>query len=976
MKIKKIAVVLLTILAVASISYSQGVDPGYNPKAALPSQTSTVEILPLPDGRLLTFVITDIATVIRINEDGSVDESFHCACEGMFVYSMALQPDGKYLIAGSAGSDPNIPDIIRVNTDGTRDLTFTSPFQGSANFAEVYGVTPEGKIYALVQVQTGSRLYRLNSDGSIDDSFISILFNGLGFFGEVKITAVVLLPNGQLYITGAGLQPGPVFRVNVDGSIDNGFNQPVFLPNSGGLGAVAIGGVVPQADGKIVISGNFNKVNGLTRNNIARLNADGSVDSATASTTYFQTQVAIQPQSDGKIIVIYSGGLVIRLNPDLSNDATYTSWIGGSYYIVDSEDRVLHFFGTILRRNTDGTPDNTFDLKLFVPGDINDVAIQSDGKAIIAGEFASLNGVTKSRFARLNLDGSIDGTFTTGAGFTRTNGTADITKIVIEPSGKILVLGDFEAYNGTPVSRLVRLNPNGSLDASLGANLTGMASIGVQPDGKILLYGASMGVNGFARTMVARINSDGATDTAFNPQVPSATFRDALLQPDGKIVFGGTFSTVNGTSRPNLARINSDGSLDTSFNAGSIASVRRIALHIDGKFTVAPDTGNAILRLSSTGAADPGFSSPSINASSVNVILPEPGGSVIIGGSFITPQSGILRLRRDGSYDAGFVVPGVSGIVRDLAKQPDRKIVVAGKYRSIGGAYRYSLARLNGRPIQYDFDGDGRADFAVTRPSDYNWHVLTNGPLVYTATPFGSAGDRVVPGDYDGDGKTDFAVWRPSTGDWFWKESSTGNVLSRNLGTSADTPLPSDVDGDGKTDLIVISPGLAWKGMKAATGELIVLHQFGQAGDKPVIGDFDGDGKGDLAYYRPSNGTWYYNKSSSGANLEVGSVQWGISSDVPVPADYDGDGMTDVGVFRPSEGNWYVLLSNGGFIMLHFGATGDKPIPADYDGDGRTDIAVYRPSEGFWYMLLSTGGYTGLPWGISTDIPIPNALIP
>ncbi|MEO8573159.1 MAG: FG-GAP-like repeat-containing protein [Pyrinomonadaceae bacterium] len=277
-----------------------------------------------------------------------------------------------------------------------------------------------------------------------------------------------------------------------------------------------------------------------------------------------------------------------------------------------------------------------------------------------------------------------------------------------------------------------------------------------------------------------------------------------------------------------------------------------------------------------------------------------------------------------------------------------------------------------------DFDGDGRTDLSVFRPSEGNWY-LNRSTAGFSIIGWGISTDTLVPGDYDGDGKADTAVFRPDANsanpDYFVLNSNGFVYTGVSWGSPGDIPVNGDYDGDGKTDFAIFRPSTGTWYILNSIGSSNTIAPFGLSADIPLAIDNDGDGKTNLAAFRPSNNTWYVARPTGTPATNFDAYPFGTAGDKLVQADYDGDNKDDVAVFRPSNGTWYILRStNGATDIRPFGASGDVPVPGDYDGDGSDDIAVYR--NGIWYVNRSTAGLLIQPFGLGSDTPIPAKYIP
>jgi hypothetical protein len=314
--------------------------------------------------------------------------------------------------------------------------------------------------------------------------------------------------------------------------------------------------------------------------------------------------------------------------------------------------------------------------------------------------------------------------------------------------------------------------------------------------------------------------------------------------------------------------------------------------------------------------------------------------------------------------------------------------VATGQFNAVNGLSRKNIVRLQPKTVptskpDFDFDGDGKADLSVFRPSQGIWYLyLSSGG--YSYFQWGLPTDKLVAADYDNDGKTDIAVFRDGT--WYIVKS-TGGYDYRTFGQTGDRPLVGhfspDDPLDDKVDMI-LRTGFSSSG----SGVRWQFRFFGQLStnigvlpgesisDKLVVADLDGDSIDEYGGFR--DGVWRTiaiggSTGAFGSSQSVRQVGWGQAGDIPVAADYDGDGQDDYAIFRPSTGTWWIGMTGSGTYAVRWGQQGDIPVPADYDGDGKTDIAIYR--DGVWWQLLSSSGVKVDTWGLPGDLPVPAQLV-
>jgi len=354
------------------------------------------------------------------------------------------------------------------------------------------------------------------------------------------------------------------------GQMDLSFDLESAHGPNGTVRALAV-----QADGHVLAGGYFTQIGGAKRHYLARLKNDGTLDAsfdAKIDTGQNSFVYALKIQPNGKILV------------------------GGRFSSIDGRAKA-----SLARLNPDGRLDTNFMTSVKSGGPFPNVfalALQPDGKILVAGNFGKVNGVSRNGIARLHADGSLDATFDPGKG---SGYYRDVYSVAVQADGKILMGGNFRKIDGHDRQDLVRLHPDGRLDLNFATGTSGRSVVnfvGVQLDGKIIVAGDFKSIGRKMRPQIARLNPDGALDESFNPGHGAANtsgsgeIHAVAIQPDGKLVIGGRFSSVQGKGRDDIARLNADGSVDRAFKPMSGTGpaenyvVYAVALELDQRLLI------------------------------------------------------------------------------------------------------------------------------------------------------------------------------------------------------------------------------------------------------------------------------------------------------------------------------------------------------------------------------------------------------
>lgn len=591
---------------------------------------------------------------------------------------------------------------------------------------------------------------------------------------------------------------------------------------------------------------------------------------------------------------------------------------------------------SLARLNPDGSVDTGFVAETDANGIVYALALRSDGRLLVAGDFIALAGQRRERIAQLEPSGALDASFNPNAA---ANGA--IFALALQPNGRVLVGGAFTQVNGSPRSRVARLTPDGGAGPDLFTE---------RPDG---WHGAGTGSSaGWAHCHRRRLSF--CQWHRAQRGGPSGTRRRTghivwrfwrcggrllpvvqavRLQPNGRILIGGDFTTVNGTPRNFVARLNGlDGSLDTGFDIGSGASsaVLALALQADGR--------------------------------------------IILGGAFATfngtPRAGIVRLLGDDPGCASAVLPAVANVsalggegvvtVTAAGSCTWRAVsdvpwitVLSGATGSGNGTVTYRVAAHRGRARTGTLTVSGRTvtvnqavsafeTVGLFRRSDgffYLRNSLTSG-FADVAFFFGQGNDIPLSGDWDGDGTTTIGVFRIVSGaaTFFLRNSNSAGFadVSFSFGAPGDIPVVGDWNGDGRDTVGVFRNGVFLLRNTNSAGMADSIVNFGLGTDVPVVGDWDGNGTTTVGCYRRANGFFYY-RNDLLSGVAEGALFYGLADDLPFAGDWDGDGRDGIGIVRLTEGSWRFFLKNElspGFadVSFNYGNVNDLPVVGNWNG--------------------------------------------
>lgn len=613
--------------------------------------------------------------IVRLNADYSIDTSFNVGTGfNGYLLEVHLLSNGNVLVYGIGVSNYNGTPVSRFTflSDTGGLVRSFSPIASIFNF-NFKAVQNDGKI---IGVQNSSSLIRLNIDGTLDAGFSTGTANN-------TIEKAFLQSDGNLIVTGTfttynSIAKRSILKVSSNGTIDNSFVGHT------GTNDLNIMDLKFQPDNKMVVYGGFNQYSSVNCKRIIRLNSDGTRDAGFALQNDFSDVLnsisrKLLVQSDGKLLVY----------------GNQTSMYNNTY------------FNGLIRFNVDGSKDNTLNfISKGIDRNVSTIIQQPDGKIVVSGSIMTYNGITKKGIIRLNTDGTIDNSFdaTHGIGLWyfnynyvvkrlndgkylcyEENGLSSIVKVVsangtdissTNPSSPnsfntfvrtaevqgndIYLTGNFTTFNGVSCGPIVKMSStltslNATFNCPQNIGITNIVQMHVDSTGKVYALGQTS--NGYR---IIRLNANGSFDRIiYDISTTLIHLTNFALQPDGKILI---FSSENNNYvlTKKLIRIDDTGLLDSSFNAFAVSDNNFLNNHDklclkllpDGKILISFDykynnrENSKLFRLNANGTLDTTFDSTNVYNDLIKCVEVMNNGGILVGGYF----------RTIGNYQAGAIV--------------------------------------------------------------------------------------------------------------------------------------------------------------------------------------------------------------------------------------------------------------------------------------------------------------------------------
>jgi uncharacterized delta-60 repeat protein len=698
----------------------------------------------------------------RLNANGSVDTNFNANVAPGYlseVTTICIQCDGKILAGGSVSGWSAYPYFARFHSDGTTDTNFVVSAPSGVRSAVIQR---DGKILRAT-IHSIARMTNTPATESLVYSNSIINWQRGGSAPEAWRTTFEYSTNRTNWtVIGAGTRVAGGWQRTGVSAPTNAFIRARGFTSGGFLNSSTYF-VEAYAGGPVILAQPLSRTNNFATTALFSVVADGSptlayrwrkngtnVTGATNATLTLTNVVKADAAAYAVIITNKFGAITSAVANLVVNDpfiitppadqyvnagdsASFNVTASGSgalkYRWLRNGSPVAGATNTSLTLTNAQGPDSGSVFRVVVTNssgvltsspalltvniatvdtlnprpnyEVYSIAVQPDGKILLAGLFSAFDGQTQSGVARLNLNGALDTNFNgslTGIPFSPAE-----EEIALQPDGKILIAGGISYLNNTPRDRIGRLNPDGRLDASFNPGAEAdIFAISALPDGKLLLAGSFTNLAGQPCSRIGRLNRNGTPDTNF-VALADGTIYAITMQPDGRVLVGGNFTTLGGLARTNLGRLNTNGAVDLNFAPNANATVKAITVLTNGTVVVGGDfttlagqACNRLGRLGTNGLFDATFN-PAPDGP-IETLALEVSGRMIVGGTFTSiggrSRTNLARLNNDGSAEMTFN-PGADGAVGSLAIQPDGKLIVAGAFGVLNGQTRPFLGRLN-----------------------------------------------------------------------------------------------------------------------------------------------------------------------------------------------------------------------------------------------------------------------------------------